>query len=87
MKIQVNVQEVRTITINVDIPDDTPEDRIRQVAIDKANEVPNYNELESEYSYTMDDELWTVFDANGKRYEEIIELDEGKDDFYDFDRS
>jgi predicted RNase H-like HicB family nuclease len=72
MKITVEIKEVHSHIITVDVPDNWSQRQrsIREAALETAQQlIAEGHEGELEYDRTLDPEQWTVRDENGNYFE------------------
>ena len=63
MRFTVDVQEVWTRSVAVNLPETATAEQIREQA---NRQVQELDEGATEYSHTLDSENWTVRDSNGR---------------------
>jgi hypothetical protein len=61
MKVTVEIAEVHKSIREIEVPDDALPDQIRALAAENAGDA---NELDLEYSHTLDPSTWTIRHGN-----------------------
>ena len=62
MKVTVEIAELHKSIREIEVPDDSTDEQIREYAADNAGYA---DELNLEYSHTLDPEHWTIRKENG----------------------
>lgn len=62
MKVIVEIAEVHKSIREIEVPDDATDEQIREAA---AKDAGDANELNLEYSHTLEPEKWTIRKKNG----------------------